>query len=134
MIQFRIDTRSGVPPYLQIVRQVEHAVRMGLLQPGDRLPTVKEIASELAINPNTVLKAYRELDHRGLTSGKVGSGTFIKASVTAVSPSQQKLLRRSLHNWMRGARAAGLADADIDALVEDAKTEIPAVPAEGRAI
>src|SRR5262245_33917664 len=126
MIQFRIDPRSGVPPYLQIVRQVEHAVRLGLLQPGDRLPTVKEVAADLAVNPNTVLKAYRELDHRGLTAGKVGQGTFIQSSaVGAVSPAQRKLLRRSLHNWMRGARAAGLADADIDALVEDAKVEIP---------
>jgi GntR family transcriptional regulator len=126
VIQFRLDARSGLPPYLQIVRQVEHAIRLGLLQAGDRLPTVKEVASELAVNPNTVLKAYRELDHRGLTSGKVGQGTFIQSSVTAVSLAQQRLLRRSLHSWMRGARAAGLTDPDIDALVEDAKTEIPA--------
>lgn len=126
MIEFRIDARSGVPPYLQIVRQVEHAIRMGLLQPGDRLPTVKEVAADLAVNPNTVLKAYRELDHRGLTAGRVGQGTFIQFSaVGSVSPAQLKLLRRSLHSWMRGARAAGLADADIDALVEDAKIEIP---------
>jgi GntR family transcriptional regulator len=126
VIQFRIDTHSGLPPYLQIVRQVEHAVRLGMLQPGDRLPTVKEVASTLAVNPNTVLKAYRELDHRGLTSGKVGQGTFIDSSVPSVSAGQHKLLRRSLHNWMRGARAAGLTDADVDALIEDAKTEIPA--------
>ena len=125
MIQFRIDSRSGVPPYLQIVRQVEHAVRLGLLQAGDRLPTVKEIAGELAVNPNTVLKAYRELDHRGLTEGKVGNGTFITSSVSVVAPAQRKLLRRGLHGWMRGARDAGLSNADIDAMVEDAKFEIP---------
>jgi len=125
MIEFRLDTGSGVPPYLQIVRQVEHAVRLGLLQTGDRLPTVKEVASSLAVNPNTVLKAYRELDHRGLTTGKVGSGTFIQPSRSVVSPAQLKLLRRSLHNWMRGARAAGLTDADIDAFVEDSKKDIP---------
>lgn len=125
MIQFRIDPRSGVPPYLQIVRQVEHAVRLGLLQTGDRLPTVMEVAGELAVNPNTVLKAYRELDHRGLTEGKVGHGTFIKSSVSVVAPAQQKLLRRGLHSWMRGARDAGLSNADIDAMVEDAKFEIP---------
>ncbi len=125
MIQFRIDTRSGIPPYLQIVRQVEHAVRLGLLRAGDRLPTVKDIAGELAINPNTVLKAFRELDHRGLTTGKVGHGTFINSSVSAVSPARQKLLRRGLHSWMRGARDAGLGDADIDAMVADAKAEIP---------
>jgi GntR family transcriptional regulator len=125
VIQFRIDHRSGVPPYLQIVRQVEHAVRLGLLRPGDRLPTVKEIAGELAVNPNTVLKAYRELDHRGLTEGKVGQGTFITSSVSAVAPAERKLLRRGLHSWMRGAREAGLTDADVDAMVEDAKFEIP---------
>ena len=125
MIQFRIDPHSGVPPYLQIVRQVEHAVRLGLLQAGDRLPTVMEIAGELAVNPNTVLKAYRELDHRGLTEGKVGHGTFVKSSVSVVAPAQWKLLRRGLHSWMRGARDAGLSNADIDAMVEDAKFEIP---------
>jgi GntR family transcriptional regulator len=131
VIQFRLDMGSGVPPYLQIVRQVENAVRLGLLQTGDRLPTVKEIATSLAVNPNTVLKAYRELDHRGLTVGKVGSGTFIQSSRAAVSPAQLKLLRRSLHNWMRGARAAGLTDADVDAFVEDAKKDIPEHDAEG---
>lgn len=73
-----------------------------------------------------MLKAYRELDHRGLTSGKVGQGTFIQDSLSTISASQHKLLRRGLHSWVRGARAAGLSDADIDALVEDAKTEIPA--------
>ena len=123
MIQFRLDTGSGVPPYLQIVRQVEHAVRLGLLQAGDRLPTVKEVATSLAVNPNTVLKAYRELDHRGLTTGKVGSGTFIQPSLSAVSPGQLKLLRRGLNNWVQGARAAGLTDADIDAFVEEAKQD-----------
>jgi GntR family transcriptional regulator len=111
------------------VRQVEHAVRLGLLQAGDRLPTVKEIAGALAVNPNTVLKAYRELDHRGLTEGKVGHGTFIKSSAsssaTAVSPARQKVLRRGLHSWVRGAREAGLTDADIDAMVQDAKFQIP---------
>jgi GntR family transcriptional regulator len=125
VIQFRLDMGSGVPPYLQIVRQVEHAIRLGLLQTGDRLPTVKEIASALAVNPNTVLKAYRELDHRGLTVGKVGSGTFIQSSLGTVSPAQLKLLRRGLHHWMHGARAAGLGDEDIDAFVEDAKRDIP---------
>ena len=125
MIQFRIDPRSGVPPYLQIVRQVEHAVRLGLLQTGDRLPTVKEVAGEFAVNPNTVLKAYRELDHRGLTDGRVGQGTFVHAPEQTVSPAQQRLLRRGLYSWLRGARSAGLTDADIDALVEDAKAEIP---------
>jgi GntR family transcriptional regulator len=124
MIEFRVDDRSGVPPYLQLVRQVEHAVRLGLLRGGDRLPTVKEVASQLAINPNTVLKAFRELDHRGITTGRVGDGTFIQQSVTAVPAAARTALRRRLREWLRSARNAGLSDEDIDALVEDARREL----------
>ena len=57
VIEFRLDQRSGVPTYLQLVQQVKHALRLGILQPGDQLPTVKEVVGKLAINPNTVLKA-----------------------------------------------------------------------------
>ena len=126
MIEFRVDDRSGVPAYLQLVRQVEHAVRLGTLRPGDRLPTVKEVASGLAINPNTVGKAYRELDHRGITTGRVGDGTFIQQSVTAVPAATQTLLRRRLRDWLRSARDAGLDDDDVDALVADARRELGA--------
>src|SRR5215510_11833413 len=76
-IAFRLDPGSGVPTYLQLVQQVEHALRLGYLGPGDQLPTVKEVVSSLAINPNTVLKAYRELEHRGLAAGRPGQGTFV---------------------------------------------------------
>ena len=65
MIEFHLDSRSGVSPYLQIVQQVRQALRLGLLREGDQLPTVKEVVGQLAINPNTVLKAYRELEHEG---------------------------------------------------------------------
>ena len=81
MIEFRLDIRSGVPTYLQLVQQVKQAVRLGLLQPGDQLPTVKEVVGMLAINPNTVLKAYRELDHEGLVEGRRGQGTFISRAL-----------------------------------------------------
>lgn len=124
MIEFRVDDRSGVPPYLQLVRQVEHAVRLGMLRPGDRLPTVKEVASQLALNPNTVLKAFRELDHRGITTGRVGDGTYIQPSVTSVPAAQQATLRRRLREWLRLADAAGLTDDDVDALVADARREL----------
>src|SRR2546426_231469 len=79
MIEFRLNSHSGVPTYLQLVQQVRHAVRLGLLQPGDQLPTVKEVVGGLAINPNTVLKAYRELDHEGLMEGRRGQGTFVSS-------------------------------------------------------
>ena len=77
MIHFHLDARSGVPTYLQLVQQVRQAVRLGILLPGDQLPTVKEVVSTLAINPNTVLKAYRELDREGLVVGRRGVGTFV---------------------------------------------------------
>ena len=85
MIEFRLSERSGVPTYLQLVQQVRQAVRLGLLQPGDRLPTVKEVVGKLAINPNTVLKAYRELDHEGLVEGRRGQGTFVSLALTAAA-------------------------------------------------
>ena len=72
MIAFRLDARSGVPTYLQLVQQVKQAVRLGILHSGDQLPTVKEVVAMLAINPNTVLKAYRELDQR--ESRRAGAG------------------------------------------------------------
>ncbi len=77
MIEFHLDARSGVSPYLQIVHQVRQALRLGLLREGDQLPTVKEVVARLAINPNTVLKAYRELEHDGLVAARPGIGTFV---------------------------------------------------------
>ena len=81
MIEFHLDSRSGVSPYLQIVQQVRQALRLGLLHEGDQLPTVKEVVAQLAINPNTVLKAYRELEHEGLASARPGVGTFVTGSL-----------------------------------------------------
>jgi DNA-binding transcriptional regulator YhcF (GntR family) len=126
VIEFRVDTGSGVAPYLQLVRQVERAVRLGLLRPGDRLPTVKEVASGIAINPNTVLKAYRELDHRGVTVGRVGQGTFIRPDLTTVPVAAQVSLARLLERWLREAIAAGLVDEDIEALVVEGMRRIRA--------
>ena len=85
-IRLRLDPSSGVPTYLQLVQQVERSLRLGFLQPGDQLPKVREVVAELAINPNTVLKAYRELEHKGLASGRPGAGTFIEASLPPVDP------------------------------------------------
>jgi GntR family transcriptional regulator len=119
VIVFHLDSRSGVSPYLQLVQQVRHALRLGLLEPGDQLPTVKEVVETLAINPNTVLKAYRELEHAGLVSGRPGVGTFVTATLSDAPLSTQLPLRRELERWLVKARAAGLDDEDIEALFRD---------------
>ena len=118
-IQFRLDRRSGVPAYRQVVDQVRQALRLGLLRPGDRLPTVRDVVKQIAINPNTVHRAYRDLEAQGLTEGRPGSGTFIRRSLSKV-PDEQPLLQRQLEKWMRAARTAGLGDEAIAALVAEA--------------
>ena len=115
-IGFRLDSGSGVPTYLQLVHQVEQALRLGYLKEGDRLPTVKEAVESLAINPNTVLKAYRELEHRGLAAGKPGQGTFIAGTLRRVGLVEQAALRKSLLTWLRSAVDAGLDGEGITAL------------------
>jgi GntR family transcriptional regulator len=115
-IEFRLETRTGVAPYLQLVHQVKHALRLGMLEPGDQIPTVKEVVGALAINPNTVLKAYRELEHEGLVAGRPGLGTFVTASLAHAPVPAQAALRRSLLRWLGSARSAGMDDEGILAL------------------
>src|SRR5436853_7767593 len=107
MIEFRLDSRSGVPTYLQLVHQVRQALRLGILQPGDQLPTVKEVVAKLAINPNTVLKAYRELDREGLVDARRGQGTFLSHDLTPSAPSDHAVLQKALLAWAAWARRAG---------------------------
>jgi GntR family transcriptional regulator len=117
-IEFRLDLGSGVPTYLQIVHQVEHALRLGYLVLGDQLPKVRDVVSELAINPNTVLKAYKELETKGLAVGRPGQGTFIiEASLNQVALPELTELRRSLVSWVAAADAVGLDEDGIGALV-----------------
>jgi GntR family transcriptional regulator len=116
-IEFRLDPSSGVPTYLQIVQQVEHALRLGYLEPGDQLPKVREVVASLAINPNTVLKAYRDLEHKGLASGRPGRGTFIDASLGDATLPALADLRRSLRKWLAKADDAGLDEDGVVALV-----------------
>ena len=106
MIEFHLDPDSGVAPYLQIVRQVRQAIRLGMLQKGDQLPTVKEVVGSLAINPNTVLKAYKELEHAGLAAGRPGIGTFVTATMPtpAIEPKTHSALRAELTGWLAKAR------------------------------
>jgi GntR family transcriptional regulator len=115
-ISFELNQSSGVPSYRQLVHQVEQALRMGLVDVGDQLPTVKQVVSEVAINPNTVLKAYRELESMGLVEGRQGVGTFVVHRPSGPPPSTQAKLARSLARWIRTARLEGLDDAAIEAL------------------
>jgi GntR family transcriptional regulator len=116
VIEFHLDAQSGVSPYLQLVRQVRQALRLGLLREGDQLPTVKEVVARLAINPNTVLKAYRELEHEGLAAARPGVGTFVTRTLSDASLAAHGPLRQDLQRWLAKARRAGLDDESIEAL------------------
>lgn len=116
VIEFHLDAKSGLAPYLQLVQQVRHALRLGLLREGDQLPTVKEAVAQLTINPNTVLKAYRELEHEGLVAARPGVGTFVTATLTGASLAAHGPLRRDLRRWLADARRAGLDEESIEAL------------------
>jgi GntR family transcriptional regulator len=119
MIEFHLETRSGVPTYLQLVQQVRQAVRLGILRPGDQLPTVKDVVAKLTINPNTVLRAYRQLDLEGLVEGRRGVGTFVAGDHAPLPPDDVRALRTGLQRWLDRARAAGLDDENIAALFAD---------------
>jgi DNA-binding transcriptional regulator YhcF (GntR family) len=118
MIEFHLDGRSPVVTYKQLVQQVRQALLVGLLEPGDQLPKVRDVAESLAINPNTVLKAYRELEHEGLVGGRPGLGTFVLRSLAGPSLASHAALRGELEAWLGRARAAGLDQEDVVALVE----------------
>ena len=119
MIEFHLDSRSGVAPYMQLIHQVRHALRLGLLREGDQLPKVKDVAAGLAINPNTVLKAYRELEYEGLAAARPGVGTFVTGTLSDGSQAAFGPLRRDLERWLAKARRAGLDDDSIEALYRD---------------
>ena len=116
MIEFHLDYRSGVAPYMQLIHQVRQALRLGLLRKGDQLPKVKDVAAGLAINPNTVLKAYRELEYEGLAAARPGIGTFVTGTLDGGSLAAHVPLRRELQRWLAKARSAGLDDESIEAL------------------
>ncbi|MGW0391286.1 GntR family transcriptional regulator [Streptomyces sp. NPDC003042] len=122
-MEFRVDRRSGVATYLQLVTQVKQALRLGVLEPGDRLPTVREVVAATAINPNTVLKAYRELEREGLVEPRPGAGTFVRRSLSRPATAADSPLRLSLAAWMAQAREAGLEREDITALIAAAADE-----------
>jgi GntR family transcriptional regulator len=117
MLVFRLTAKSNVPPYVQLAEQVRQALLTGVLGTGDRLPTVKEVVGSLAINANTVLKAYRELEREGLVEGRQGIGTFVLRRPDGPPPGTHALLQRGLAAWVGKARGAGMRDADIESMV-----------------
>jgi GntR family transcriptional regulator len=116
MIEFYLDVKSGIAPYLQLVHQVRRALKLGALREGDQLPTVREVVTRIAINPNTVSKAYRELEHEGLVAARAGVGTFVTASTSEDVLASLGPIRHDLDQWLVRARAAGLDDDSIEAL------------------
>src|ERR687889_1583193 len=119
VITFHVDRADSVPAYAQLIRQVREALRLGLLHPGDQLPTVRSVVTSCTVNPSTVLKAYRELELAGLVEARQGSGTFVKATLGSAAPEALDPLRESLAKWVAEARSAGLEDEDIYALVRE---------------
>lgn len=120
MIEFQLDPTSGVATYLQLVQQVHQAMRLGLLEPGDQLPTAQQVVAKLAINPNTVLKAYRDLEREGLVRARPGQGTFVVRSLPRTDAAAQARFLASMTDWLLGARAAGLGLDDIEAIYRTA--------------
>lgn len=120
MIEFQLDTASGVATYLQLVQQVHQALQLGILEPGDQLPTAQQVVAKLAINPNTVLKAYRDLEREGLVCPRPGQGTFVVGTLPRSDPATQERFLSSMIAWLRRARIAGLGPEDIEAIYRTA--------------
>jgi GntR family transcriptional regulator len=118
VIEFHLDGRSDVAPYLQLVRQVRQALRLGVLREGDQLPSVRDVVEQTAMNPNTVLKAYRHLEHEGLVGVRPGVGTFVTRTLAGESLAAHGPLREQLRRWLTKARLAGLDDESIEALFQ----------------
>jgi GntR family transcriptional regulator len=120
VIEFQLDPASGVATYLQLVQQVRDALRLGLLEPGDRLPTAQQVVARLAINPNTVLKAYRDLEREGLVKGRPGMGTFVIRTLPGTDPAAQRRILAAMTDLLRAARSAGLGPDDIESIYRTA--------------
>ena len=120
MIEFDLDDSSGVATYLQLVQQVRDALRLGMLEPGERLPTAQQVVARLAINPNTVLKAYRDLERAGLVRARPGQGTFVIRTLPGTDPAAQAQFLAAMTDWLASARSAGLGPDDIEAIYRTA--------------
>jgi GntR family transcriptional regulator len=123
VINFHVDKSSSVPAYAQLIRQVREGLRMGLLHPGDQLPTVRSVVTACTVNPSTVLKAYRELELSGLVEARQGAGTFVSGKLGGTDPHVMARLRGGLTRWLDQAREAGLETEDVEALFASVLTE-----------
>src|SRR5882757_1032615 len=116
---FRTNPSSGVPIYLQLMNHVKHAIETGALRPGDQLPGMRPLAEELVINPNTVAKAYRELEHEGVIELRHGAGAFVSAKVRATKLTDQlRAAQSTVGGTIEKLRARGLTDEEIRRLFE----------------
>jgi len=120
LFEFQLDPTSGVATYLQLVQQVRQALRIGTLRPGDQLPTAREVVAKLAINPNTVLKAYRDLERDHLVAARPGQGTFVRRALDGPDPATFARFAAQLTRWITAAEAAGLGSEDIEAIYRTA--------------
>jgi GntR family transcriptional regulator len=119
LLSFHLEPRSGVPYYVQLADQVRQGIHFGVLRPGDQLPTVREVVAEVAVNPNTVLRAYRELEYGGLVVMKPGSGTFVAdGAAAAIDQALYGSLRRELEHWIDSGRGHGVDDETLAALFD----------------
>lgn len=118
-ISFSLDNGSGVPVYRQIINQIENAVVSGRMAVGDRLPTIRSLAVSLKINPNTIAKAYNELEIRGIVQTQVGSGTYIADKKPDVARARQKKLREAVERFLQEAGELGAGKDEVIKLLED---------------
>ncbi len=118
-----VDTRSGVPIYLQIIEQIKRSVALGVLAPGEQLPTVKQMALDLTINPNTVARAYQELERDEVIETARGRGSFVRSNGVAQSSARaaaNDVVAEALMQAVREAKSVGLTSAQVRALFEAA--------------
>jgi GntR family transcriptional regulator len=125
---FHLDLHTGIPAYLQLVQQIKHAMRLGLLQVGDQLPPVREVVTQIVINPNTVFKAYRELEHEHLVESRPGLGTFVTGTLAEITPEAYAGLHGQLIAWLQQAQQAGLSHEGLMALIASTLTEFEEAP------
>jgi len=133
-IAFYLDPASGAPVYRQLVQQVERALLLGYLCEGDQLPRIREVTASLAVNPDTVQKAYRELEMRGIAEGRRGRGTFVVAAPDLPNLKEIARLRQRLADWLADARAAGLGEDMTAALFSAASRDGKSTTQPGQAI
>jgi len=118
LIRFRLDPRTGLPPSRQLVDQIRQAIRLGRLLPGDQLPSVRDVVGQIPINPNTVHRAYRDLEQLGLVDARPGVGTFVAAQARrAIAQDRLERLTHELQGWLTKAHRAGLDREEVLALV-----------------